>query len=106
MAEFHKMAGVINGVAQCFAMEDEECELFMCCTTQQTSLIPRPHGLYRYETECSQYLVQYEVTYPWTCTHTHTHTHTHTDAKNLTQAMGFTADTYRDIGTMHAEQVF
>ncbi len=26
MAEFHKMAGVINGVAQCFAMEDQECE--------------------------------------------------------------------------------
>ena len=38
MAEFHKMAGVINGVAQCFAMEDEECELFI---HQQTSLILR-----------------------------------------------------------------
>ena len=35
MAEFHKMAGVINGVAQCFAMEDQECEL---CS----SLVPRP----------------------------------------------------------------
>ncbi|XP_064384617.1 sorting nexin-33-like [Halichondria panicea] len=50
MGEFHKMAGVINGLATTFAMEDEEY------------------------------------------------------ARSLTEAIGFSADTYRDLGTMHAEQ--
>ena len=62
MAEFHKMAGVINGVAQCFAMEDQECEL--CGPLMQTSLIPRLCGLYGYEAKRSQYHIQLEVTYP------------------------------------------
>ena len=107
LQEWHRMANAIHGLGQCFQKENKECE----------SLLSLVFSLY---------------SVPSTHTHTRTHTHTHTvytcvkymyskyilystlcacvwfcssDAKGLNQAIGHTADMYRDIGTMHAQQV-
>ena len=86
MAEFHKMSAVISGLAHTFGMENKECEYLNIIIFQLLNSI---NLLIYYYPSCVLSLILFSFT----------------DSNPLTEAIDYTAEVYKDIGTMHAQQV-
>ena len=75
-AEFHKMAAVVNGLAQCFAIENKECKTPAHTHTHTLSL-----SLSHTHTHTNTHSFTYLLTYMYVhvhCIHTVTFTDSHT----------------------------
>ena len=79
------MAAVIGGLGHTFRMENKECESLNILTSWRLDNI----NLLFY---CSTLHVHSLIFFP-------------TDSNPLTEAIEYTADVYKDIGTMHSDQV-
>ena len=100
-AEFHKMAAVVNGLAQCFAMENKDCK---------ASVYSHTHVYTHTHTSRARTHKYTHMQHPYTQTLEHyvytlSTTYVSADSKPLTDAISQTGETLRDIGQMHAEQV-
>ena len=97
------MAAVVNGLAQCFAMENKDCK---ASVYSQLTHITHTHK----HTSRARTHKYTHVQHPYTQTLEHyvytlSTMYVSADSKPLTDAISQTGETLRDIGQMHAEQV-